>query len=440
MANQEEIFLRILKNIFRFTGLTFLYRKVLVPLGSLLQQKKQTILAIFLLVLIISLILILLWAVPEWQVTTALSPEFTLEKRIKLVNETRGTWAQIFVGITGIILLYISWRRITATEKSLKVAQEGQITERFTKAIEQLGSKEQAVRLGGIYSLERIAHDSEKDHWTIIEILTAYVRNNFPYSSSHTEEKNAVNEQPEEATKGKISPLSMEQQAILTVISRRKKEYVEGEKEALNLAYTNLKKSNLYKSYFIKANLEGANLEETDLRETHLEGATLKFANLRNAKLGKAILWKANLLKANLSGVNLQRAILEGANLSGVNLQGANLTRANLEEAHLLGGDLQDTKLYKAKLDKTNLKYTNLSSADLAGTYLLGANFEKAILREANLMGARKLTVDQLSKAKTLYNTNIDPDLMKQVKQKCPHLLEEPKGEESEGPEEQEDN
>lgn len=32
--------------------------------------------------------------------------------------------------------------------------------------------------LSGIYALERIAQDSKKDHWPIMEILTAYVREN----------------------------------------------------------------------------------------------------------------------------------------------------------------------------------------------------------------------------------------------------------------------
>ena len=37
-----------------------------------------------------------------------------------------------------------------------------------------------AIRLGGIYALERIAKDSEKDHGPIMEVLTAYVRENAP--------------------------------------------------------------------------------------------------------------------------------------------------------------------------------------------------------------------------------------------------------------------
>jgi hypothetical protein len=50
------------------------------------------------------------------------------------------------------------------------------VTERYTRAIEQLGSDKIDIRLGGIYSLERIATDSTRDHPTIMEVLTAFIR------------------------------------------------------------------------------------------------------------------------------------------------------------------------------------------------------------------------------------------------------------------------
>ena len=50
------------------------------------------------------------------------------------------------------------------------------MTDRFTKAIEQLGSDKLDVRIGGIYALERIARDSAKDHPTVMEVLTAFIR------------------------------------------------------------------------------------------------------------------------------------------------------------------------------------------------------------------------------------------------------------------------
>lgn len=67
------------------------------------------------------------------------------------------------------------------TARSYQLNRQGQITDRFTNAIEQLGSKELAVRLGGIYALERIARDSPDYRSQIMEVLTAYVRERAPW-------------------------------------------------------------------------------------------------------------------------------------------------------------------------------------------------------------------------------------------------------------------
>lgn len=56
----------------------------------------------------------------------------------------------------------------------MRISREGQVTERFTRAVDQLGSEHLDVRLGAPYALERIAHDSATDRRTIGEILTAY--------------------------------------------------------------------------------------------------------------------------------------------------------------------------------------------------------------------------------------------------------------------------
>ena len=45
-------------------------------------------------------------------------------------------------------------------------------------AITQLGHDSMATRTGAIYALERVAQDSSQEHWTMMEILTAFVREN----------------------------------------------------------------------------------------------------------------------------------------------------------------------------------------------------------------------------------------------------------------------
>jgi hypothetical protein len=64
------------------------------------------------------------------------------------------------------------------------------------------------VRLGAIYALERIAIDSPRDHWTIMDILAAYVRQNAPL---RTDAPYVEGEKPR-----------TDIQAILTVLGRRR--------------------------------------------------------------------------------------------------------------------------------------------------------------------------------------------------------------------------
>jgi hypothetical protein len=74
----------------------------------------------------------------------------------------------------------LSRRQFLSTERAqretLKLTELGQVTDRYTKAIEQLGSDKPDVKIGGIYALERIARDSKTDHSTVMEVLTVFVR------------------------------------------------------------------------------------------------------------------------------------------------------------------------------------------------------------------------------------------------------------------------
>ena len=66
------------------------------------------------------------------------------------------------------------------TARNFTLSREGQVTDRYTRAIEQLGSDQLDVRIGGIYALERVARDSARDHATVMEVLTAFVREHPP--------------------------------------------------------------------------------------------------------------------------------------------------------------------------------------------------------------------------------------------------------------------
>ena len=100
----------------------------------------------------------------------------------------------------------------------------------------------------------------------------------------------------------------------------------------------------------------------------------------------------------------------------------------------------EGTKISEAELSKIfeeHIKWHETERkegqrADLRGANLIGAYLHKTDLEGAKLVwialrGAEGLTIEQLSRAKTLYTAALDPELMEQVKEKCPHLLKEPK-------------
>jgi hypothetical protein len=97
------------------------------------------------------------------------------------------------------------------TARNFILSREGQVTDRYTKAIEQLGSDKLDVRIGGIYALERIARDSAKDHPTVMEVLTAFIR-------EHSREPWPVKGKGEQQGEKKTRP---DVRAAVTMIGRR---------------------------------------------------------------------------------------------------------------------------------------------------------------------------------------------------------------------------
>ncbi|HEX2222715.1 MAG TPA: pentapeptide repeat-containing protein, partial [Thermoanaerobaculia bacterium] len=157
--------------------------------------------------------------------------------------------------------------------------QQGHITDRLTKALEQLGSNDEAVRLGAIYALERIAADSRCDHWPIMETLTAYVRARAPWPPMVGAEPPAAEGASPTA---RIPPTDV--QAVLTVIGRRRRGY-DAEGRRLDLRRTDLRRTSLRGADLEGADLGGAHLEWADLREARLKRAELSDASLEGADL-----------------------------------------------------------------------------------------------------------------------------------------------------------
>jgi uncharacterized protein YjbI with pentapeptide repeats len=103
------------------------------------------------------------------------------------------------------------------------------------------------------------------------------------------------------------------------------------------------------------------------------------------------------------------------------------LSKILKEHERWLDTDKKEGK--KADLGGATLRDANLVGADLRDAYLNDANLRKVDLSRAFLSEVLGLNIEQFSKVKTLYKAELDPELMEQVKNKYPHLLEKPEEE-----------
>ncbi|MFC2137513.1 pentapeptide repeat-containing protein [Bacteroidota bacterium] len=150
-------------------------------------------------------------------------------------------------------------------------------------------------------------------------------------------------------------------------------------------------------------------LENAQLSNIKLQGS-FKQINFQNGNLYGANL-KGDFYEANFSLANLERVNLSKSNLINANLSNANLTEANLNGTWLVSANLEDANFEGASIVEADLKDANLKNT----------NFEGAVL------WIKDLDIDEIGKAKTLYNAEIHPEILKKVKKKYPHLLEKPK-------------
>lgn len=97
-------------------------------------------------------------------------------------NEYRKTMLQGIGGIAVLFGIYVAYKRMKVTELQLKntstqieLIQEGQINDRFSRAIELLSKKEPDVRIAALITLEGIAKERDELYEIVLRIIIAYI-------------------------------------------------------------------------------------------------------------------------------------------------------------------------------------------------------------------------------------------------------------------------
>jgi hypothetical protein len=298
----------------------------------------------------------------------ALSPD----QLVAAINSVRGTLLQAIGGIVLFLGAFAAWRQLRlsrmqlslaqeqanesrrnsdqqvalareqmkqtydATQHELHLTREAQITERFTRAIDQLGSTSLDVRLGGIYGLERIARDSPGELETIGDILAAYIRQHSPWPptrGSQWPETTPIDQVPE------LRIRAADVQAALSALGRGA-----ASGKVVDLSDVDLRRADFSHSQLECALFSCSHLEVSDFTEARLEKACFLFADLT-----KAVMRGTDLKDGRFKAVCLKDALFDDAELvctefSQVDLSGADLNRARHLDTALFRNVIADAR------------------------------------------------------------------------------------------------
>jgi uncharacterized protein YjbI with pentapeptide repeats len=132
------------------------------------------------------------WGATVWLLTEADRAIDPAAARVEAIKTGLGLGAGTGAVFALLLAVRRQWHQEVSALDTAHDATERRVTELYTKAVEQLGSKEAPVRLGGLYALERLAQDNISQRQSIVNILCAYLR--LPYESSLDSHSESVDE------------------------------------------------------------------------------------------------------------------------------------------------------------------------------------------------------------------------------------------------------
>lgn len=260
------------------------------------------------------------------------------DARLKLQNDVRATALQAIGGLAVLAGAVLAFQQLTADRQQATATQEltrqGQASERFTRAIDQLTSDRPEVRLGGIYGLEQIAQQAPDNRLAVTEVLVAYLQR------STTRRPATTTAQDANATTQPVDPLRVrapELQAALTVLVRRRPLVTDSPLDLRNL----------------------------DLRGAEVSGQLVLVNNRFGLKEG-------DLRSADLRGTDLRGASFFGLYLRGTDFRGADLRGVDFQRVNPPGNDASNDA-YLGQLPPLNPSDSGIKDADFRGALVDGS-------------------------------------------------------------------
>ena len=148
------------------------YRSRRVQWPKLLGWFGRTVVAAIVVVVVIFLVYLVFMPVTDWfarhDVETITGPGHAVALQAAR-DAARNRLLGAAAGVVALVALVY-------TARTFGLSREGQVTDRFAKAIGQLGDASLEVRVGAIYALETIVRDSRRNQQVVMELLAAFAR------------------------------------------------------------------------------------------------------------------------------------------------------------------------------------------------------------------------------------------------------------------------
>ncbi|WP_405934784.1 pentapeptide repeat-containing protein [Streptomyces longwoodensis] len=245
--------------------------------------------------------------------------------------------------VTAIGALIFTGVSIQQVRLQNEVAESGQVTDRFNAAIGNLASDSTDIRLGGIYALKRLMHDSPRDQPEIVTVLAAYIRGHdrpLKKRPSLLELDTAKN------TSGvSLHLVPDDVEAAVRVIADRDPDN-DGMAHrglvapAVDLSGAHLEGIDLSDASFEFANFSGAHLDYARLRDVDLTAANFDDASLRHTDLGFSDISYASFRESQLGESEFDYTQAKGADFSGAISAHFALESKDIREAYFVRTDL----------------------------------------------------------------------------------------------------
>jgi uncharacterized protein YjbI with pentapeptide repeats len=335
------------------------------------------------------------WVLERSEGADALSG-MTKNEILKAENDVRTTLIQALGAAFFLVTALLAW-------KGYRLNREGQITERFSRAVDQLGKEnEDSIKVGAILSLDRVAHESKGDRATIVNLLAVHIRSSMRGPNSnranrgHASTRRLRRELTPDAKMSFVALARIHRLGIPDLIPGLEEE----RHQYADLRGIVLRGADLRREYVVDVDLSESDLSDAILEHANLQGVNLYAATLRNANLcwvntglkkpRGITLRKADLRGAMLKGARLDQSILRGAMLGTTGSRPANLGGAVLKSVRADGVWLEGVELSGADLRNGNFSNAHCKRVNLIGADLRGANFTHATdLETARLTGAK---------------------------------------------------